>query len=52
LFNEFEDNRGFQEYVGKKVRITGYLGKGYRGWQFIEVEGIHVENIEKLGWFG
>jgi len=46
IFNEIGRNEGFEEFVNKEVRITGFREKGFIGWQHEEVEGIYVENIE------
>lgn len=47
LFNEVEHNEGFG-LLDKKVKITGYKGTGFIGWQSDTTEGIFVETIEEL----
>ena len=47
LFNDVERNEGFG-FLNKKVRITGYKGTGFIGWQSKQVEGIFVEKVEDL----
>ena len=46
LFNK-DDNtsRGFDEYVDKKVKITGKEITGYIGWRKLAKSGILVEKI-------
>lgn len=46
LFNEIGVNQGFEEFVNKKVSITGFKETGFIGWQREQVEGIYVESIE------
>lgn len=46
LFNEIGVNKDFEKYVNKKTTITGYIDKGYIGWQHQEAEGLYVEKIE------
>ncbi len=46
LFDEIGMNRGFERFVNKKVRITGFKEIGFIGWQHEQVEGIYVESIE------
>ena len=45
LFNEIGVNQGFEEFVNKKVSITGFKETGFIGWQHEQVEGIYVESI-------
>ena len=47
LFDEFGLN-AYGEYVGKMVRVKGYAGMGFIGWQHQETEGIFVEEITSL----
>ncbi|OYT37461.1 hypothetical protein B6U82_01685 [Candidatus Pacearchaeota archaeon ex4484_31] len=47
IFDEIGLNN-FGKFVGKKVRITGFREKGFIGWDFKEVEGIYVEEIEVI----
>jgi len=47
IFNEIGQNNGFG-LVNKRVRIIGFKDLGNVGWQRHEVEGICVENIEKI----
>lgn len=46
LFDEIGMNQGFEEFVNKKVTITGFKETGFIGWQHEQVEGIYVEGIE------
>ena len=46
LFDEVGENRNFDWVAGKRVRITGYRGIGFWGWQHQKVKGIYVERIE------
>lgn len=46
LFDEIGMNQGFEEFVNKKVSITGFKETGFIGWQHEQVEGIYVESIE------
>jgi len=48
IFNEVGYNRGFDQFVNKTVRITGYRDNGFIGWQYEKVEGIYVEAIEEI----
>ena len=48
LFNEIGYNRGFDEFVNKTVRITGYKEYGFIGWQHEKVEGIYIESIKEI----
>jgi len=45
LFNEVGVNIGFEEFVNKKVSITGFKETGFIGWQGQQVEGIYVKSI-------
>ncbi|PIN87164.1 hypothetical protein COV19_01070 [Candidatus Woesearchaeota archaeon CG10_big_fil_rev_8_21_14_0_10_44_13] len=49
IFDELGSNEGFEEFIDKKVRITGFKETGFIGWQHTETEGIYVESIEKIG---
>ena len=47
LFNKnTNDSRGFDEYIGKKVKITGKETIGFVGWRKEAKQGILVEKIE------
>ncbi|MCX6745414.1 MAG: hypothetical protein NTX00_00150 [Candidatus Parcubacteria bacterium] len=46
LFNNIGENTGFENYVGKKVTITGYIDNGFVGWQHNVWSGIYVEEIK------
>lgn len=46
LFDEIGVNQGFEEFVNKKVIVTGFRETGIIGWEGTKVEGIYVENIE------
>lgn len=39
-------NQGFEEFVNKRVSITGFKETGFIGWQHEQVEGIYVEEIK------
>jgi len=48
LFDEigWNDRLGaFAPWVGKKVRVVGYYGVGFYGWDARQSEGVHVEAI-------
>jgi len=49
LFNRYGLNQGFDDYVGKMVRIVGYNGTGSIGWESQKTRGIYVEEIKPLG---
>jgi len=46
LFNDAGRNVGFEGYLNKKIKVTGYAEIGKIGWQGEEVLGIYVEKIE------
>ena len=46
LFNDAGRNVGFEKYLNKKVKVTGYIEIGRIGWQGEEVMGIYVDKIE------
>jgi hypothetical protein len=46
IFNEIGENQGFEEFVNKRVAITGFKELGFIGWEHVEVEGIYVESIK------
>ena len=47
LFNKKDNvSRGFDEYIGKKVKITGKETIGFVGWRKEAKQGILVEKIE------
>jgi hypothetical protein len=48
IFNKIGVNQGFEEFVNKRVRITGFREIGFIGWQHEKVEGIYVEEIEVI----
>jgi len=48
IFNKIGVNLGFEEFVNKRVRITGFREIGFIGWEGEEVEGIYVEEIEVI----
>jgi hypothetical protein len=48
LFNNMGINRGFDSFLNKNVRISGYQYMGLAGWEANEVSGVWVEEIEEL----
>ena len=45
LFNTNKESKGFDEYVNKKVKITGKIEMGFVGWKKELKKGILVEKI-------
>ncbi len=48
IFDKIGMNRvePFKNWIGKRVRIKGFEGTGYVGWEHREAEGIYAEDIE------
>jgi len=46
LFNYLGENVGFDKYINKRTKITGYKQTGHIGWMGRDIEGIYVEKIE------
>ncbi len=48
LFNNMGINSGFDSFINKNVRISGYHYVGLAGWEGKEVAGIWVEEIKDM----
>jgi hypothetical protein len=48
IFNELGANHGCEDFIDRRVCLTGFKEAGFIGWQHEEVEGIYVEEIRAI----
>lgn len=48
LYNKQNYSIGFDDYVNKKVEVSGYSSVGYIGWNKQKKKGLIVKNIKLL----